>query len=381
MKFVKSFLSFALMILTLFGACIPSYATNGTIESISAESACLIEAQSGKTLYSKQSSKRLPMASTTKIMTAIIALESDIPLDTVISVPSEAAGIEGSSMYLSSGEKITLEELIYGLLLSSANDASVAIAICVGGNIEDFVDMMNKKADELKMTDTHFTNPNGLYDEDHYTSARDLCTLMAYCMQSTEFASISGCKKKIYPKGEDGVRILINHNRLLSSYNGVIAGKTGFTKKSGRCLVSCAERDGLRLIAVTLNAPNDWADHGALYDFGFSNYKRLYLDKVSLTIPVISGQSSEIHVSSSSDSVFLSSQANNSDLEKTIMAPRFVFAPIKAGDRIGTVVYKYNGKIIAELPICADEDVTEAQYRFNLFEWLIDTLKELIWKK
>ncbi len=381
MKFIKSFLSFTLIILALFGASIPSFASSDSIGGVSAESACLIEAQSGKTLYSKQSSKRMPMASTTKIMTAIIALESCIPLDTVIAVPAEAAGIEGSSMYLSSGEKITLEELLYGLLLSSANDASVAIAICVGESVENFVDMMNKKADELAMNDTHFTNPSGLYDDGHYTSAKDLCTLMAYCMQNAEFASISGCKKKVYPKNDDSVRVLLNHNRLLSSYDGVIAGKTGFTKKSGRCLVSCAERDGLRLIAVTLNAPNDWADHSALYDFGFSNYKRLYLEGITLTLHVISGQGSEIHASSSSSSVFISSKASNSDLEQTVMAPRFVFAPIKAGDRIGTVVYKYNGKTVAELPILAEEDVAEAQYKFNFFEWLINTLKELIWKK
>lgn len=343
------------------------------IGDISAAAACLIDAESERVLYSKSSKKRMPMASTTKVMTAIVALESGISLDTVIKVPKEAVGVEGSSVYLKQSESITLEMLLYALLLSSANDASVAIAHTVSGSIDDFVMLMNQKATDLGLTDTHFVNPHGLYDEDHYTTAEELAKIMAYAMKNDDFSKITACKQIAF-KREDGTSFLwTNHNRLLRTNIGVIGGKTGFTKKSGRCLVTCAERDGLSLIAVTLSAPNDWSDHEKLYDFGFASYENVHFDSEKVQIPIVSGTKGEISAYSNSFSMILPKERN--EITIRINAPRFLFADVKSGEKIGEIIYTYNGKIIATSPLYACEGVAKVKYKSNLFDWLIDFIK------
>ncbi|MBO5716011.1 MAG: D-alanyl-D-alanine carboxypeptidase [Clostridia bacterium] len=371
MRVIFKLIAFAL----LCSAFIPFNvnAENVGVGSISASSACLIDAEGGRVLYSKNAEKQLPMASTTKIMTAILALESGIPLDRVIKIPQNAVGVEGSSIYLRAGEEISFETLLYGLLLSSANDSAVAIAITVSGSVENFVALMNKKAQDLGLVNTHFTNPHGLYDKEHFTTALDLARIMAYCIKNEIFVSISGCYKKIAQAGEDLTRVMINHNRLLRTYDGVIAGKTGFTKMSGRCLVTVAEREGLRLIAVTLNAPNDWQDHTNLYDFGFANYRRVKIDGFTVKIPVISGNASEIEVKSSDFSLFL--PKNSEEITTEIKAPRFIFATIGKGEKVGEVVYKCNGRILAKAPLLACETVEKVKYRFNIFTRIIDFIK------
>lgn len=346
------------------------------IGNISAKSACLIEAESGRILYSKNAYKKMPMASTTKVMTAIVALESGIPLQKQINIPKEAVGIEGSSVYLRQGECVTFEMLLYALMLSSANDAAIAIAYLVGGSIENFVALMNKKASDLGLSDTHFTNPHGLYDENHYTTADNLAKLMAYAMQNEDFASITSTYSKTFARDDGTSFLLSNHNRLLKAYTGIIGGKTGFTKKSGRCLVTCAERDGLRLVCVTLDAPDDWNDHSKLYDFGFANYTRVYFDAQSIKIPVISGNKGEILVQSKSLSIVLPKE--HGKISVKIHTPHILFAQIKRGEKVGEVVYIYQGKVIATSPLYATEDVANIKYKFNLFEWLRDFFKGLI---
>ena len=348
-------------------------ANEESISSISAKSACLIEAEGGRILYSKNSNKRMPMASTTKIMTAIVALESGIPLDTEIKVPNEAVGVEGSSVYLKHNESVTFEMLLYALMLSSANDAAVAIACTVSGSVNDFVQLMNEKAKDLGLNDTHFTNPHGLYDAEHYTTAEELAKIMAYAMNNDSFATITSCVTKAYPR-QDGTSFLwTNHNRLLKSYDGVIGGKTGFTKKSGRCLVTCAERKGLKLIAVTLSAPDDWNDHTKLYDFGFANYERVHFNKQNIKIPIISGNKSEIWASSNDISIVL--PKNHGDISVRICVPRFLFASVQKGEQIGEIKYLQNKRIIATSPLYACEDVSNIKYKFNLFSRLIDLIK------
>ena len=343
--------------------------------TVSAKSACLIEAQSGRVLYSKNAEKQMPMASTTKIMTAIVALEYGPPLDTIVKTPPEAVGVEGSSIYLEEDEQITLGSLLYALMLSSANDAAIAIAHTVGGSCEKFVSLMNEKAVALGLSSTHFENPHGLDGKEHYTTAHDLACLLAYAIKNDTFLKISGTEKIVIPKKDNGTRVLINHNRLLKTCDGVISGKTGFTKKSGRCLASCAEREGLTLIAVTLDAPNDWDDHASLYDFGFENYQRVSLDAIKFSIPVISGQKSGITATSDGVSIFV--HRSNGGITTKIEAPRFLFAPIKAGDEIGRVLYYCDGKLLATSPIYAAEDADAIRYKFNLFSWLIDFIKGL----
>ena len=368
--FIK-IIAFLLVIFTIPPLSISAKSVD--VGKISALSACLIEAESEKVIYSKNEQKCMSMASTTKIMTAILALESGIPLNKVIKIPKEAVGVEGSSIYLREGEEITFEALIYGLLLSSANDSAIAIALSISGSVEEFVALMNRKAATLGLSNTHFENPHGLYAKEHYTTAYDLAKLMAYCVKNEIFLNISGCYKKTVQADENLTRVMINHNRLLRTYEGMLAGKTGFTKASGRCLVTCAERDNLRLIAVTLDAPNDWQDHERLYDFGFSNYKRVNFDSILLKIPVISGDFSQISVKSSDFSLFLSQSCG--DVITQINAPRFLFARVNKGDKVGEIVYICDGKILAKVPITATVTVEKKKYRFNVFYLIIEFIK------
>lgn len=375
---MKKFLSvISIFLISLF--LFPIFTPVSAEMSISAQSACLIEAESGKAIYSKNADKRMHMASTTKVMTALVAIESGISLDTIFKTPVEAVGVEGSSVYLAENEKITFEALLYSLLLASANDAAVAIAIQVAGSVEAFVNLMNAKAQELGLSNTNFTNPHGLYDEEHYTTAHDLAHLMAYAMKNEIFATITASQRKIFAREGEGVRVLINHNKLLKTYDGVIGGKTGFTKKSGRCLVSVAERDGLRLIAVTLNAPDDWRDHATLYDFGFDNYEIRKIPPTTLSLPVISGKKDTINLKSSELSIFISKNAN---IITKVEMPRWIFAPVHEGEKIGNVVYYLNGKKVASSPIIATEAIEQVQPKFNFFDWLFNILKGLTkWNK
>lgn len=372
MKIFIRFIIF-LLIFSIFSSHLTVFATPSNNLNISAKSACLLDADSGKVLYSKNSHKQMPMASTTKVMTAIIALEASTPLSKEISIPKEAVGIEGSSIYLAEGEKITIEALLYALLLSSANDAAIAIAIAICGNVEDFVSLMNKKASSLGLTNTHFVNPHGLYDENHYTTAYDLARLMAYATKNPTFVEISGCAKKVFPKEDNGVRVYINHNKLLSMFDDIIAGKTGFTKKSGRCLVSAALRDNLKLIVVTLDAPSDWNDHQNLYNFGYDNYSKIVFEPITFNLAVIGGKSNSVTISSKKETSFLLPKSN-SQIKSIIKCPRFLFANVNKGDIVGQVQYFYNGKLFFCTPLVAHETVEQIKYRFNLF----DFLKELL---
>lgn len=234
--------------------------------STSAKSCILMDADSGTVLYENNADERSLIASTTKIMTALVVLEH-CDAEQEFRIPVEATGIEGSSMYLKPNEVLTIRELLYGLMLHSGNDAAVALAIACAGSVDGFVALMNEQAQKLGLGNTHFENPNGLDGESHYSTARDLAKLTSYALKNEEFASIVATKNI-----RIGERCLTNHNRLLWSVNGAIGVKTGYTKAAGRILVSAAKRNGRTLIAVTICDGNDWADHAALYEYGFSCY-------------------------------------------------------------------------------------------------------------
>lgn len=234
--------------------------------STSAASAILVDAGSGDVLYEQNADAKMLIASTTKIMTALVAIREGNLSDTV-TVSKTAACTEGSAMYLGIGEELTLETLLYGLMLCSGNDAAVAVAEHVGGSVEGFVAMMNEAAEEIGLTSTSFANPNGLDHENHYSTARDMAILAGEAMKNATFRRIVSTKIVSI-----GGRSMTNHNKLLSMAEGCIGLKTGYTRAAGRTLVSCAERSGHRLIAVTLRDGNDWADHQALFDYGFSAY-------------------------------------------------------------------------------------------------------------
>ena len=238
---------------------------------ISAQSAVVIETSGNRIIYQKNPHKKLPMASTTKIMTAICAIEAG-NIDRTVVVDDRAVGVEGSSVYLAKGERLTVRDLLYGLMLHSGNDAAVAIACSVSGSVEDFAKLMNDTAVRIGAVNTHFDNPNGLDSDNHYTTAYDLALITSYGLKNADFAEIVSTYTATIPNGDKPYpRKLKNHNRLLKTYEGCIGVKTGYTRRCGRCLVSAAERDNKRLVAVTLNDGNDWADHSAMLDYGFDN--------------------------------------------------------------------------------------------------------------
>lgn len=359
-------------LMTLASAlCLPL--TAAAAPSVSAKSAVLIEAETGRVLYQKNAFVRLPMASTTKIMTALVAIGSG-NIDRVVTIPPEATGIEGSSVYLYPDEKLTLRQLIYALLLESANDAATAIAIEVAGSVEDFAVLMNRKAAELGLTATHFMNPHGLDHEAHYTTAFDLARIAAVALAEPVFRDICSTTRKTIPlKGDEGTRVLVNHNKMLTQYEGAIGVKTGFTKKSGRCLVSAAERDGLTLVAVTLCAPDDWADHAAMLDFGFARYEReSFADtgSLSLELPVVGGTSGTVAVQNTEALSALLSREHGT-VTRRVEASRFLYAPVARGQIVGRVVYECDGVEIASSPlVAASEVVSMRTEKQGFLSWL-----------
>ncbi|MED1724157.1 D-alanyl-D-alanine carboxypeptidase family protein [Brevibacillus parabrevis] len=241
--------------------------------SLSAEGAALIDVASGRILYSKNGTKKMRIASLTKTMTAIVAIEMG-KLDDQVTVPPEAVGVEGSSIYLKRSEKLTLEELLYGLMLRSGNDAAVTIATHIGGSVPGFTYMMNEKAAMIGMEHTNFTNPHGLDDSNqHYSTAEDMAKLSAYALRNPVFRQIVSTKvKDISWEGEQWDRRLLNKNKMLHLYNGADGVKTGYTKLAKRCLAASATREGRQLATITLNASDDWNDSAKLLDYGFANF-------------------------------------------------------------------------------------------------------------
>lgn len=335
----------------------------GAVPSDSADCAVLMTAD-GEVLYGKNADKRRGMASTTKIMTAIIALER-VPLDRIVTVSPKAVGVEGSSVYLSAGEKITMENLLYALMLQSANDAAAAIAIETAGSVEAFAELMNAKARELGLTDTHFENPHGLDGETHYTTARELAKIAAYALQNPDFAGIVSTVRRTVPlHGGSATRVLINHNRLLRTYDDVIGVKTGFTKRCGRTLVSAAKRDGVTLICVTLCDGDDWRDHRALLDYGFSLFETVTVreaGEMSYDVPVCGGTEKTVRLSNPT-AVTLSRKKGE---EITVKAeiPRFLYAPVARGDVCGTLRFFCGGKEITSCPLVACETAEKTPRR------------------
>ena len=323
--------------------------------STSAGSAVLLDAsgQTVRTLWEQNADKKRGPASTTKIMTALIAAER-MPLSAKITVTKEAVGVEGSSVYLTEGEVFTLEELLCCTLLESANDAAVAVAIAVGGSIEDFAAMMNEKCAELGLVDTHFTNPHGLDDDEHYTTARELGIIAAAALENEALRKIFSTYKMTVAAPDGGVRMLINHNRLLRSIDGCIGVKTGYTKSNGRCLVSAAERDGLRLIAVTLDDGNDWHDHTMMLEAGFEAYERVELcEYTNITLPeidVTDGEQSRVRTTVT-DSVFVTLPKSGAKIECEIDSISSLPAPISRGQDVGEVIFSCGGKEIARVPL------------------------------
>ena len=332
-----------------------------------AASAVLLDVTGDCFLLLQNADERRPMASTTKIMTALVVLER-CSLDETVTVPSEAVGVEGSSIYLFAGERITVKTLLYALLLSSANDAAVTLACHVAGSVTDFAALMNARAAEMGLVNTHFTNPHGLYDTNHYTTARELALIARAALQNETFAEIVATTRYTAPQLDtNATRLFVNHNRLLKSYEGTVGVKTGYTKKSGRCLVSAAFREGLLLLAVTLNDTDDWQDHQALFDWGFLHYECFSPPPVTQRLPVVGGVESAVCVEQAT-TVTLTLPRTHGEITCVTELPRFLFGGFEAGKTVGRVLYYMDGKVIATVPLQTTKAISRATRRVGFLQ-------------
>lgn len=323
---------------------------------ISAQAFALVD-EFGNVIFENNAHTRLPMASTTKIMTAIVALEN---LDTqqLVKIPREAVGVEGSSAYLKEGESLKVIDLLYALLLQSANDSAVALAIAAKGSVSLFCDAMNEKAVLLGLTNTHFDNPHGLDSKEHYTTAYELAIMTAKAFEEPQIAEIMGTHKYTCISSAEDKRTFVNHNKLLTTYAHCIGGKTGFTKADGRCLATASEDKGVRLIAATLNAPNDWDDHKKLYNAGFALYKEQKLCdafEYTATLKVVGADVSFVPCHNSA-SVYAFVRSND-EISFKIELAEFEYAPIIEGQRVGRVVFFQNGCEIAYAELVASTEI------------------------
>lgn len=342
--------------------------------SVSARAAVVIDGISGKLLYSVNANERLSMASTTKIMTALLLCESG-DLNRQITVTDEMIRIEGTSMGLTVGMKVTLYDLLYGMLLSSGNDAANATALSLGGSMDGFVAMMNRKAASLGLKNTHFDTPSGLDGPTHYTTAYELAVLTKEALKNEDFSKAAQTRSITLNYG--GVsHTLTNHNRLLSTYDGAVGVKTGFTKKSGRCLVSAAKRDNGLIIAVTLNDGNDWQDHSNMLDYGFSLLSQSSNEFKGKTYNVAVHGGVADTVSASSQTVsFRTAQGENVE-EKLYILP-FVSAPVSAGEMVGYIEYYCSDELVAKQTLRADREI-EALPQAHFWDLLFMTFKNLL---
>lgn len=349
---------------------VPTYALADGF-TVDAKAAILIEAESGRVLFSQNSDEMLPMASTTKIMTCLLALEN-ARLDEMVVTPGEASGVTGTSIYLSEGETLTMEQLLYGLMLRSGNDAATSIAIFVGGSQQGFVDMMNARAQEMGI-DASFANPHGLDADGHRASAAAMAELMRQAIKNEDFVRISGTKKKIIPwEGNEYSRVLYNKNRLLTSYEGTVAGKTGYTSGAGRCLVFAAERDGMTLIGCVLNC-SSWFDTAEmLLDYGFENYSisvELEAGETVDRVSVTGGQARSVELIAAGPLAF----PLGMDEKYIVNIETYsAVAPIYAGTAAGRATVFANGEAAASVELVYAFDVPE-----NNMEGALDRVLDL----
>ncbi|WP_212138403.1 D-alanyl-D-alanine carboxypeptidase family protein [Metabacillus litoralis] len=330
---------------------------------VSAQTAILIEQESGRILYEKQAHKKMRIASITKIITAILAIESG-KLNEMATVSEQAIRAEGSSVYLQKGEKIKLEDLVYGLMLRSGNDAAVAIAEHVGGSLEGFVVMMNQKAEEIGMTNTEFANPHGLDDhENHYSTAYDMAILTQYAMKNETYQEISGTETHKAPNpNEKWDRVWHNKNKLLTSlYKYSTGGKTGYTVRAKRTLVSTASKGGMDTIVVTLNDPDDWKDHMNLHNYAFNNYELVNL-KHQGTLRDIENEFYDDKVFINRDVLYplTKEEQENVRINISLQKPQEEWEDLeKVPNVVGKLSVKVEEREIADIPIYFDNGKVE----------------------
>lgn len=359
------------LLIFLFFKNAPAFATPRP--NLDASSAVLMDVATGKVLLAKNGSERRAPASTTKILTALIALERG-EMDRVITTSLKASKVDGSSIWLASGEKHTLEELLYGVLLSSGNDASVAIAEGLAGSEKEFVAWMNKKAKDIGAKDSCFKNCNGLPETGHFSTAYDLALITRYALHNPIFTKIVKTKKKaIEWPGRDYNRLMVNHNKLLWRYEYADGVKTGYTRQAGRCLVASATKNGQRLIAVVLNSKRMYEDSKLLFEYGFNNYQLLTViqseQKIG-SIPVVEGINNEVPLISHRPVTLVVPKGQLDQVRVNIEVPNSIPAPVERLQQVGEVEVKIGSKLIEKVPVVTAAGVPKESLWRRLWNWL-----------
>ena len=346
-----------LIIAALIFSLFTLYISSEAPFSISAKAAALYIPELEKFIYTKNPDEKLGMASTTKIMTALVALEA-LDENEILLADKESCGIDGSSLYLRPGETISAIDLIYALMLQSANDAACVLANRIAGGIDQFAELMNKKAKELGLKNTHFANPHGLDNKDHYTTAHDLAIISAEAMKNTRFQDIVSTTKREITISENQ-KIIVNHNKMLKMFDGCNGVKTGYTQKCGRCLVSSANNNNIPVIAVTLSAPDDWNDHAKLLNHAYSLLERRVLcerGSFANEISVIGGKYETVRISAKND-VTSVVRKDSGEITSSIKLFNDVSAPILKGEALGTVIFTSDGREIARVSLIAESEI------------------------
>ncbi len=353
------------------------YGTKAEALDISAECACVMIAQTGEVIYSKNADDVHSIASTTKIMTAITAIEEG-NIEEVVRVSANAASQEGSSIYLRTGNRIKLLDLIYGMMLNSGNDAACAVAEHIGGDVEGFAKLMNEKAKKAGAKNTSFKNPSGLDEEGHFSTASDMAKITAYALKNELFSEIVSTKNAQIKVGED-ICYLKNHNKMLWNYDGCIGVKTGYTKKTGRCLVSAAKKDGITLIAVTLGAPDDWQDHEKMLDYGFENTELKTIVEKGQKLKNIQGDGYTLNALADK-SVKIPAKKNSGLKSEVILhTVKKPTLEIMEGEKIGYAEIMCDGKPVTQIDLTADKAVFPEQKK-GFISSIWETIKKLLLK-
>lgn len=333
-----------------------------------AKAAALMDVNSYRLLTGKNLERRLPMASTTKIMTALVAIESG-RLEEMVTVKPSALQVEPSCIWLEAGERVKLHDLLYGLMLRSGNDAALAIAEFLGGSVSGFAEMMNDKAAELGLTNTHFVNPHGLHHPEHYTSAYDLARLAAYALRNPLFTAVVSCQEITVPRENKAAWHWTNKNQLLATYPGGDGVKTGWTKTAGRCLVASANRSGFRLVAVVLHSPDDWNEASALLDWGYREFEPTQLvrqGEVVQSTPVQRGYPAEVKLRAGADFFWPARRGETASPQREIILPNVVAAPLDEGQQLGTIRIADDDGCYAEIPLLVEQTIHRGWWRHFL---------------
>ena len=347
--------------------------------SVSAVSAVLINADTGTVIYEKNAYEQRAMASTTKIMTALLTAEAG-ELDNRFTVDSYAIKVEGTSMGLKEGDIVTRRALIYGMLLPSGNDAANAAAVNISGSMPAFAELMNRKAEQLGLKNTHFANPSGLDAQGHYTTAYDLARLAAAALENPVFAEICRCSDAQVEFGNPPyLRWLSNSNKMLWQYEGCVGVKTGFTDNARRCLVSAAERNGVRLICVTLNAPNDWDDHRKMLDYGFEQVKPTEIVLPSpVSVPVIGGYEQDVTLVLQETVRLSLSEQESKAVSVELYTQPFLYAGFEAGSSAGAARIYLDGELVREVQLVTSYGVKAQEQQLGLWEKFCQFLRRFV---